>query len=50
MGTKDPRFCKKAFESIDNLLARSTLLSVSGEKERKKLFQRIKERIAALRA
>jgi len=49
MSTRDPRFCKKAFASFDNLLSRSTLVSVSGEKERNKLFQRIRERINRLK-
>jgi hypothetical protein len=49
MSTRDPRFCKKVFSSFDNLLARSTLISVSGEKERNRFFQRIKERVNALR-
>src|SRR6478735_3184595 len=31
---RDPRFTNKAFESFNNLLSRSTLISATGEKER----------------
>lgn len=33
MSTKGLHFCKKAFGSFDNLLSRSTLVSVSEEKK-----------------
>ena len=49
ISTKDLRFCKKAFASFDNLLSRSTLVSISAEIERNKLFQRIRERINRLK-
>lgn len=49
MSTRDPRFCKKVFSSFDNILARSTIISVSGERDRNKFFQRIKERVNELR-
>ena len=49
MSTKDLRFCKKAFASFDNLLSRSTLISVSGEKERNKFFRSLKEKVHNLK-
>jgi transcriptional regulator with XRE-family HTH domain len=49
MATSDPRFSKKAFASFDNLLSRSTLISATGEKERKKFFYRVKEKLNQLK-
>jgi hypothetical protein len=49
MATSDPRFSKKAFASFDNLLSRSTLISATGEKERKKIFYRVKEKLNQLK-
>lgn len=49
MVTRDPRFCTKSFNTFENLLSQSTLLSNTGEKERTKLFMNFRERIRALR-
>ncbi len=49
MSAKDPRFCKKIFGHFSSLLNRSTLISTTGEKERRKFFIRMKEKINALK-
>jgi len=46
--TKDPRFSTKVMASFDTLLNRSTLVSKTGEKDRNRFFNNIREKIKAL--
>jgi hypothetical protein len=46
---KDPRFTSKAFESFDSLLSRSQLISVTGEKDRNRFFNSMRDKVHALR-
>lgn len=46
--TKDPRFSTKVMSSFDTLLNRSTLVSKTGEKDRNRFFNAIREKIKAL--
>lgn len=46
--TKDPRFSTKVMSSFDTLLNRSTLVSKTGEKDRNRFFNNIREKIKAL--
>jgi len=47
--TKDVRFNESAFQAFENLVSRSTLISATGEKERNKIFQLLRERIRNLK-
>jgi hypothetical protein len=49
MMTKDARFNETAFSSFNNLVSRSTLISGTGEKERNKIFQLLKQRVRDLK-
>lgn len=46
MITRDVRFCEYTYNSIQNLMQKSTLISSSGEKERSKFFKSFHDRIA----
>ena len=43
--TTDERFCSYTFESLQNLMRKSVLISAAGEKERSKFFNILKEKI-----
>jgi hypothetical protein len=45
---KDVRFNEKAFSSFQNILSRSALISVTGERERNKFFRSLKDRVHRL--
>ncbi|MGZ8559386.1 MAG: hypothetical protein ACXWWC_13670, partial [Chitinophagaceae bacterium] len=47
--TKDPRFADKVMGSFDALLSRSTLISKTGEKDRNRFFNTLREKVNALR-
>lgn len=47
--TKDDRFAGKAFETFDTLLSRSSLISRSGEKERNRFFNTLREKVNQLK-
>ena len=47
--TKDVRFNESAFLAFENLVNRSTLISATGEKERNKIFQLLRERVRNLK-
>jgi hypothetical protein len=47
--TKDDRFAAKAFETFQTLLSRSALVSRSGEKERNRFFNTLREKVNKLR-
>jgi hypothetical protein len=47
--SKDPRFTSKAFESFNSLLSRSQLISVTGEKDRNRFFNSMRDKVHALR-
>jgi hypothetical protein len=47
--SKDPRFTNKAFESFNTLLSRSTLISATGEKERNKFFNAMRDKVNSLK-
>jgi hypothetical protein len=47
--TKDERFTKKAFETFHTLLSRSNLISRSGEKERNRFFNTLRDKVNALK-
>jgi len=49
ISTTDPAFNDKAFRNFNNLLSRSSLISGTGEKERHKFFNAMRERIQACR-
>jgi hypothetical protein len=46
--SKDNRFNEKSFNSFNNILRRSTLVSRTGERERYKFFQSLKTKLDAL--
>jgi hypothetical protein len=46
--TQDERFAAKGFETFDTLLSRSSLISKSGEKERNRFFNTLREKVKAL--
>ncbi|GAO43548.1 helix-turn-helix domain-containing protein [Flavihumibacter petaseus] len=46
--TRDPRFSEKVMESFNTLLSRSTLISKTGEKDRNRYFNSVREKIRAL--
>lgn len=47
--TKDPRFSAKVMNSFNTLLSRSTLISKTGEKDRNRFFNAMREKIKAIR-
>lgn len=47
--TRDPRFADKNFEAFNNLLSRSTLISTSGEKDRNRFFNTLRDKVNELR-
>ncbi len=47
--TRDHRFSRKVFDTFDTLLARSTLVSKTGEKDRKHFFNILREKLNGLR-
>lgn len=47
MMTRDEKFCAFTFDHFENILKRSTPISRTNEKERKKFFNRIREKIAS---
>jgi hypothetical protein len=49
LATKDVRFNASAFQAFENLASRSTLISATGEKERRKIFQLLKDRVRNLK-
>ncbi len=48
--TKDERFTEKAFTNFNVLLSRATLISGTGEKDRNKFFNGLRERVKTLKA
>ncbi len=49
MHTSDQRFTKKAFENFEMLASRATLISATGEKDRNKFFQLLRDKVEACR-
>lgn len=49
MMTKDVRFNESAFQNFHTLKSRSSLISVTGEKERNKFFRALKEKVQSLK-
>ncbi len=47
--TRDDRFCNRSFQTFDTLLSRSTLVSKTGEKDRNRFFNILREKVNALR-
>jgi len=47
--TRDERFTEKAFKNFNVILSRATLISGTGEKERNKFFNGLRERVRALK-
>lgn len=47
--TKDPRFAEKVTGSFNTLLSRSTLISKTGEKDRNRFFNVLREKVNGLR-
>ena len=47
--TKDPRFAAKVGNSFDTLLSRSTLISKTGEKDRNRFFNALRDKVNGLR-
>lgn len=47
--TRDNRFADKSFKSFNSLLNRSTLISKTGEKDRNKFFNTLREKVNNLR-
>jgi len=47
--TRDERFAEKGVATFNNLLSRSTLVSKSGEKERNRFFNALKDKVNGLR-
>lgn len=48
--TRDDRFSSKAISSFNNLLSRSALISKTGEKDRKRFFNLLRDKVHALRS
>ena len=46
---KDPRFTNKVFENFNTLLSRSTLISATGEKERNRFSNAMRDRVNSLK-
>lgn len=47
--TKDPRFSSKVMNSFNILLSRSTLISKTGEKDRNRFFNSLREKVNGIR-
>lgn len=47
--TKDSRFAAKVISSFDTLLSRSTLISKTGEKDRNRFFNALREKVNSLK-
>ena len=47
--TEDERFCARASDTFQTLLSRSTLISRSGEKDRNRFFNTLREKVNTLR-
>lgn len=47
--TKDPRFSAKVMNSFDTLLSRSTLISKTGERDRNRFFNALRQKVNSLR-
>ena len=47
--TRDPRFSAKVMQSFETLLSRSTLISGTGEKDRNRFFNAVREKVERLR-
>jgi hypothetical protein len=47
MNTKDVAFAEYTYQHFQNVLHKSTLISIVGEKERSRFFNRIRENIDA---
>jgi hypothetical protein len=47
--TRDPRFFAKVMTSFDTLLGRSTLISKTGEKDRNRFFNALRQKVNSLR-
>jgi hypothetical protein len=47
--TRDSRFSAKAMNSFDGLLSRSTLISKTGEKDRNRFFNALREKVNSLK-
>ncbi|MBS1920929.1 MAG: helix-turn-helix domain-containing protein [Bacteroidetes bacterium] len=47
--TRDTRFADKAFNNFNTLLSRSTLVSKTGEKDRNRFFNRLREKLNNLK-
>ena len=45
MSTQDDSFAEYTYQHFQNILHKSTLISVVGEKERRRFFNRIRENI-----
>ena len=48
--TKDHRFADKAFSTFSTLLSRSALVSKTGEKERNRFFNTLRDKVNGLRS
>ena len=46
MVTRDNRFCDNLYDSMNNLMRRSTLISEVSERERSRFFKYLRSRIA----
>ena len=49
ISTRDERFTESAFSSFQNLLSRSSLISRSGEKERNRFFNALRDKVLELK-
>ncbi len=49
ISTADTRFAAKAFGTFNTLLSRSALISRSGEKERNKFFNTLRDKVNQLK-
>jgi hypothetical protein len=47
--TRDERFANKVFNSFNTLLSRSTLVSRTGEKDRNRFFNTLREKVHSIR-
>jgi hypothetical protein len=47
--TRDPRFSSKVMSSFETLLGRSTLISKTGEKDRNRFFNTLREKVSKLK-
>lgn len=45
--TSDPAFCEHTYQNIRNIIKKSTLISEVGEKERRRFFNNVREKISA---